>query len=154
MGRGEKYLEIGERFFDRRPLFLLPIISREHACVKNELVVVINHMFVGIRQGSLIGVRYCVVDLPQDNLDGVGGSIRLVEVLVVSEPVRVRNHGIRLIQVGDQIQRTGSAVSQVLPVQYTKEVVFDGAQKLLEEGVVHVLEVFERNCRRVVVLSK
>ena len=50
-------------------------------------------------------MRNCVVYLPLDNLDGVCGSVCLSEVLVVRNPVRIGDEGIRRVQVGEQIQR-------------------------------------------------
>ena len=62
------------------------------------------------------------------------------------EQVRVGNDGVRHVQVGDHIQRAGSNVTQVWPVEDMDRFFFDGAQKLLTEGEVHVLKHVERDC--------
>ena len=113
MGGSEKHFKIGERFVARRPIVPLSTIIHEHARVKNDLVSVINHLFSGLRHGVGVGLRNCVIYLPLDDLNGVGGSVRLAEALIVRNLVRVCNHGIFCVQMGEQIQSTRSAVSQV-----------------------------------------
>ena len=73
-----------------------------------------------------------------------------MEALVVCKPVRIGDVSIRHVQVGDQIQCAGSAVTPVGPVEDTDKVLFDGAQKFLTEGEVHVLKHVEHDCHRVV----
>ena len=48
--------------------------------------------------------------------------------------------------MGKQIHHSGSAVPSVQPVFDTNKVVLDGAQKLLQEGKIHVLKHVEHEC--------
>ena len=105
-----------ERFPDHCPLVPLPTISRKNVCVENELICIVNHLLGGVDRGAGIGVCDCVIDLPPDNLYGVCGGIFLVEALAVCDPVGVGDEGVGLVEVGDQIQCAGSAISLVRPV--------------------------------------
>ena len=136
---------MGEGCIACHPLVSLPKIRRENACAENELVCVVNELLAWVRRGAGVGIFNCVVDLPPDDLDGVSGGVILAEMIVVCNPVGVCDDHIRRINVGEHIQSSGSAVSQVQPVEDTDEVFLDGAQKLLAEGAVHVLEHVEGN---------
>ena len=127
MGGHEKHLDMGERFVVRRPLVQLPTIFRENTRVEDELVGVVHNFLVGIWSGSGVGVRNCVINMPPEDLDGDGGCVCLAEVLVVCEPFGVRYHGVGLLQVGEQIQCTGSAIPSVRLVLDPYEGVLDGA---------------------------
>ena len=84
-------------------------------------------MLVGIGSGHGIGVRDCVINLTPDDLNGDGGCVCLVEALVVRDLVGVRDHGVGHIQVGEQIQCTGSATPSVRLVLDPHGGVLDGA---------------------------
>ena len=150
MGSIEKHLETGECFVVRCPLVPHPTINREHAHVKNELVCVFNNLFAVVRRRSGVGVHNSVINLPPENLNWVGGGIQLTETLVMCEPVRISNNGVRCVRVGEQIQHTEYAVAQVWRVEDMDKVFFGGAYKLLSEGAVHILEGVECNFRCVV----
>ena len=64
VGSREKHLEMGERFFVRRPLVLFLTICRENARVEDNLVGVVHDLLVGIFSGAGIGVSDCVINLP------------------------------------------------------------------------------------------
>ena len=87
------------------------------------------------------------------DLDWDSGQIGLAETLVVRDPVGVRYDSVRIVDMGQQIQRTGSAVPAVRLVEELEEHVFDGAKKLLAQGAIHVREGLEGECRRVVCVS-
>ena len=59
------------------PLIPPPRIRREHACVKNELVGVINHLLAGVWRGTGVCVHDCVIDLPLDEPGGISGGLSL-----------------------------------------------------------------------------
>ena len=113
MGGHKKHLDMGEIFVVRRPLVPFPTICHENARVEDELVGVVHDLLVVIGSGAGVGVRDCVINLPPGNLDGDGGCVCLVEALVVHEPVSIRDHGVGLVQVGEQIQCTGSTIPAV-----------------------------------------
>ena len=73
-----------------------------------------------------------------------------MEVLVVRNPVGVGDDSVGLVEVGEQIQRYGSAIPSVRPVFYLHEAVFGSAHKFLTKGVVYVLKSVKRRCGRVV----
>ena len=118
---------MGEHFFDRRPLVPLPTISSENTRVEDELVYIVDHLLGGVGHGAAVGVRYCVINMPQDNLDGVGGTVCLAEALVVSKSVGVGDDSVGLLEVVEQIQHAGSTISSVRPVIYPHKVVLAGA---------------------------
>ena len=94
---------MGERFVDQYPLVSLPKISRENTCVENDLVCIVDNFLGGVWCVAGVCVRNCVVDLPPDDLDGVSGSICLVEALIIHNPVGVGDDGVGLVDVGEQI---------------------------------------------------
>ena len=141
---------MGERFSVRRLIVPLLTISRKNTRVENELICVVNDLLGGLGRGASVGVCNCVIDLPSDNLDGVGGGVCLTEALVVREPVGVGYDSLGLVQLFEKIQAPGSALPLVWPVFDPHKVVLDGAQKLLNKGAVYVLKGVERQCGRVV----
>ena len=86
MGGGGKHIEMGERFFSRRPLVPLPTIIRENACVEHKLVGVVHDLLGQVGCGSCAGVCNGVIDMTPRDLDGFGGGVCLAEALVVREP--------------------------------------------------------------------
>ena len=106
----------GSVFYAHRPLVPLPKISHELACVKKEVVDVINHLLDGVWHGPGVVIRDCVVDLPPDDLGGVGGGVPLADALVVCKIFSVDYDVVYYVQVGEQIQRDGSSVTQVWTV--------------------------------------
>ena len=99
-GRRKKHIDMEERFFDLRLLVTLPTISRKHAHVKNDVVGIADHFFAGVQCVSGVGVRYCVVYLPLDDLDAVSVGLRLSKTIAVRDSVCVHNHGKSCVQVG------------------------------------------------------
>ena len=106
----------------------------------------VNDFLGGVRRGSGVSVRNCVIDMPPDDLNGIGGGVCLAEALVVCKPVGVGDDSVGLVQVGEQIRRAGSAIPSVWHVFYPHKVVLDGSQKLLMKGAVYVPKVVERFC--------
>ena len=76
---------------------------------------------------------------------GAGSAVR--------EPVSVRYDGVRLVEMGQKIQHTGSAISAVRLVDDSEERVFDGAKKMLAQGAVDVRESVEGKRHRVMCVS-
>ena len=87
MGGGGKYFDMGERFFDRRPLFSLPKISRKNARVENELVCIVNHFLGGVGHGDGVHIRDCVIDILLDDLDGFYGVVCLATKFAIDSTV-------------------------------------------------------------------
>ena len=110
VGGREKHLEMGECFIVCHPLVPLPTICRKNSCVEDDLVCMVHNLLVGIGSGADVSVHDRVINLPPGELNGDGGCIFLAVVLVVRELVGVQNHGIGLVQVGEQIQCNGSAI--------------------------------------------
>ena len=149
VGGREKHLEMGERFVVGRPLVPLPTIYRKNARVEDKLVGVFHDLLVGIGSGDSVSVRDCVINLLPDNLNRDSGCVCLAELLVVRDPVGVRVHSVGLVQVGEQIQCTGSAIPSVRFVIDPHESVLDGIYMLLAKGAVDVVESVERQRGRV-----
>ena len=68
---------MGDRFVVLRPLVPLPKICCENTPVENELICVVNKLLGRVGRGSSIGVRNYVIDMPSDDLDGIGGGVCL-----------------------------------------------------------------------------
>ena len=66
-----------------------------------------------------------------------------METLIIRYSVSVRNGGVRLIEMCEQIKHTGSAILAVRLVFDLLERVFDGAKKLLAQGAVDIEEGVE-----------
>ena len=79
----------------------------------------------------------------------VVGGVCLTEALVVREPVGIRYDGVCIVQVGEHIQRDGSAILLMWTVFDPHEVVLDGAQKLPTKGTFYVSKCVERQRGRV-----
>ena len=94
---------MGERFFVRRLLVPVPTICRKYTRVEDELVDVVHDLLVGIRSGSGVGVRDCIINMTPGNLNGDGGCVCFAKALVVCESFSIRDHGVGLVQVADQI---------------------------------------------------
>ena len=127
MGGRKKHLNMEERFVIRQPLVPLPTICRENTRVEDERVGVVHDFFVGIGSVAVVGVRDCLINIPPGDLDGDGRCICLAEALVVREPVIVRDHGVGILQVGEQIQCTVSAITSV-------RIVIDPHEGFLDEA--------------------
>ena len=140
---------MGEIFVSPRPLVPIPKISSKNACVKHKLVGIIHNLIEQVGCGVSVGVCNGVIDMTPDNLDGVGGGICLVEMLVVCEPVCIGDDIVGLVEVGKQIQSAGSVIPSVRPVFYPYKIVLKGAQKLLLKGAVYVPKCVESKCCRV-----
>ena len=67
-------------------------------------------------------------------------------MLVFRKQLCVVDDSIGLVEVGEQIQSSGSAIPSVRLVFYPHEGFLDGAQKLLTKGSVYVLKAVE--CKR------
>ena len=148
----QKHFQMGEIFVTHRPLAPLSTIYLKNASVEYELVDIFNKLLGVVGRGSGVGIRNCVVDLPPDYLNGVGGGIRLAEPLVIRKTVRICDEHVCCAEVGKHIKCGGSTVSNVRPVEDTNEFVLGGAHKLLAEGAVHILKHVEGDrCRAVCV---
>ena len=127
VGGREKHLEMGERFVIRRPLVPFPTICRKNARVEDELVGVVHDLLVGIGSGAGVDIRDRIINLPLGDLNGGSGCVCLAEELVVCKTVGVRDHGVGLVQVGEQIQCTGSAIPAVRLLLDQNKGVLNGA---------------------------
>ena len=96
-----------------RLLVPIPKICRENTCVENELIFIVNNFLGGIGRGAGFSVRDCVIYLPLDDFDGVGGGICLAEVLVICKTVGLVYDGVGLVQLGEKIQHAGSSIPSV-----------------------------------------
>ena len=114
----ERNFDMGESFVSRRPIVPLPTTISGNACVEHKLVGVV-HNLLG-RLGCRASVNVCdgIINMTPDDLNGVGGGVCLVEVLVVYKPVCVGDDIVGLVEVGKQIQRSGSAIPSAWPVFY------------------------------------
>ena len=74
---------------------------------------------------------------------GSVGAYASCKCLSFHEPVGVRDDGVGLVEVGEQIQLAGSAVTSVRPVFHRQKVVLDGSHNLLTKGAVKVLKGIE-----------
>ena len=107
---------MGGRFVDCCLLVPLPTISRKNSRVENELVCIVDHLLGGVGRGAGVGVRDCVINLPSDDLDGVDRGLCVTKALVFYKPVSVGDYVVGLVEVGEQIQNSGSAIPLVRPV--------------------------------------
>ena len=71
-------------------------------------------------------------------------------MLVICNPVCVRDYSVGLVEVGKHIQRARSTIPSVRLVFYPHEVVLDVAHKLFLKGAVYVLKGVKRENGRVV----
>ena len=134
----QKHFQMGEIFVTHRPLAPLSTIYLKNASVEYELVDIFNNLLGVVGRGSGVGIRDLVVNLLQGDLDGDSGQVGLAETFVVCYPVGVQNDGVRLVEMGEKIQRTGSAIPVVRLVEDSEERVFNSAYKLLVQGAVDV----------------
>ena len=107
-------------------------------------------MLAGIWRRAGVGIRYGVVNLSPDDLDRDRQQVWLAETLVVLEPVGVRDDSVRLVKVGQQIQRSGSAVPVGRIVEHLEERVVDSVENFLAQRAVRVSKGVKGERRRVV----